>query len=103
MDSQSGDIAEGDEEDPGLGVAQIVITAATPMEEVEHPFPGSEAGDNKETKAAEKEAEKEIEITEVGEEEEEQEHTTEDEQTEVRQPFSLTRYSHCFERRLMTY
>ncbi|XP_014612779.1 PREDICTED: F-BAR and double SH3 domains protein 2 isoform X2 [Polistes canadensis] len=27
-------------EDFGLGVAQIVITAATPMEEVEHPFPG---------------------------------------------------------------
>ncbi|XP_076377755.1 protein nervous wreck isoform X4 [Megalopta genalis] len=26
----------------GLGVAQIVITAATPMEEVEHPFPGME-------------------------------------------------------------
>ncbi|XP_006624485.1 protein nervous wreck-like isoform X2 [Apis dorsata] len=29
-------------EDFGLGVAQIVITAATPMEEVEHPFPGLE-------------------------------------------------------------
>lgn len=27
----------------GLGVAQIVITAATPMEEIEHPFPGEEA------------------------------------------------------------
>lgn len=26
-------------EDFGLGVAQIVITAATPMEEIEHPFP----------------------------------------------------------------
>ncbi|XP_033223271.1 protein nervous wreck isoform X2 [Belonocnema kinseyi] len=26
----------------GLGVAQIVITAATPMEEIEHPFPGDE-------------------------------------------------------------
>ncbi|KZC08284.1 FCH and double SH3 domains protein 2, partial [Dufourea novaeangliae] len=26
----------------GLGVAQIVITAATPMEEIEHPFPGME-------------------------------------------------------------
>ncbi|XP_012226525.1 protein nervous wreck isoform X1 [Linepithema humile] len=29
-------------DDVGLGVAQIVITAATPMEEVEHPFPGEE-------------------------------------------------------------
>ncbi|XP_076169428.1 protein nervous wreck-like isoform X1 [Ptiloglossa arizonensis] len=27
-------------DDFGLGVTQIVITAATPMEEVEHPFPG---------------------------------------------------------------
>lgn len=30
------------EDDFGLGVAQIVITAATPMEEIEHPFPGVE-------------------------------------------------------------
>jgi len=29
-------------DDVGLGVAQIVITAATPMEEIEHPFPGVE-------------------------------------------------------------
>ncbi|KAM0735464.1 Protein nervous wreck [Formica fusca] len=29
-------------DDFGLGVAQIVITAATPMEEIEHPFPGVE-------------------------------------------------------------
>ncbi|XP_053971358.1 protein nervous wreck isoform X1 [Hylaeus volcanicus] len=29
-------------DDFGLGVAQIVITAATPMEEIEHPFPGLE-------------------------------------------------------------
>lgn len=29
-------------DDVGLGVAQIVITAATPMEEIEHPFPGAE-------------------------------------------------------------
>ncbi|XP_043679826.1 protein nervous wreck isoform X2 [Vespula pensylvanica] len=34
------DTAENAKEDFGLGVAQIVITAATPMEEVEHPFPG---------------------------------------------------------------
>ncbi|CAK9829416.1 Protein nervous wreck [Anthophora retusa] len=33
---------EQSKEDFGLGVAQIVITAATPMEEVEHPFPGME-------------------------------------------------------------
>ncbi|KOC61529.1 FCH and double SH3 domains protein 2 [Habropoda laboriosa] len=33
---------EQSKEDFGLGVAQIVITAATPMEEVEHPFPGLE-------------------------------------------------------------
>lgn len=33
---------EQSEDDFGLGVAQIVITAATPMEEVEHPFPGLE-------------------------------------------------------------
>ncbi|XP_011299378.1 FCH and double SH3 domains protein 2 isoform X4 [Fopius arisanus] len=32
--------SEGQDDDFGLGVAQIVITAATPMEEVEHPFPG---------------------------------------------------------------
>ncbi|XP_015125765.1 protein nervous wreck isoform X4 [Diachasma alloeum] len=32
--------SEGQDDDIGLGVAQIVITAATPMEEVEHPFPG---------------------------------------------------------------
>lgn len=31
-----------DQDDFGLGVAQIVITAATPMEEIEHPFPGIE-------------------------------------------------------------
>ncbi|XP_026824284.1 F-BAR and double SH3 domains protein 2 isoform X2 [Ooceraea biroi] len=31
-----------EKDDVGLGVAQIVITAATPMEEVEHPFPGLE-------------------------------------------------------------
>jgi len=32
-------------DDVGLGVAQIVITAATPMEEIEHPFPGTEEAD----------------------------------------------------------
>lgn len=31
-----------EEDDMGLGVAQIVITAATPMEEVDRPFPGIE-------------------------------------------------------------
>ena len=30
------------DDDFGLGVAQIVITAATPMEEIERPFPGEE-------------------------------------------------------------
>lgn len=38
--------SEGQDDDFGLGVAQIVITAATPMEEVEHPFPGDGDGDD---------------------------------------------------------
>lgn len=33
-------------DDFGLGVAQIVITAATPMEEIEHPFPGEETSED---------------------------------------------------------
>ncbi|KAL6268816.1 hypothetical protein P5V15_001940 [Pogonomyrmex californicus] len=48
------DLKSDDQKDDfGLGVAQIVITAATPMEEIEHPFPGAEetAGDS--TKSAE--------------------------------------------------
>ncbi|XP_066590493.1 protein nervous wreck [Prorops nasuta] len=32
----------GSDGEYGLGVAQIIITAATPMEDVEHPFPGVE-------------------------------------------------------------
>jgi len=45
--SVEGSTSSGQKDDVGLGVAQIVITAATPMEEVEHPFPGVEetAGD----------------------------------------------------------
>ncbi|EFN71748.1 FCH and double SH3 domains protein 2, partial [Camponotus floridanus] len=50
VSDESGDKAEKSEDpksadqenDFGLGVAQIVITAATPMEEIEHPFPGEE-------------------------------------------------------------
>ncbi|XP_046141675.1 protein nervous wreck isoform X1 [Osmia bicornis bicornis] len=40
-------------EDFGLGVAQIVITAATPMEEIEHPFPGLEETNDDTVKSAE--------------------------------------------------
>ncbi|KAF3422055.1 hypothetical protein E2986_01132 [Frieseomelitta varia] len=40
-------------EDFGLGVAQIVITAATPMEEVEHPFPELEETADDTVKSAE--------------------------------------------------
>lgn len=40
-------------EDFGLGVAQIVITAATPMEEIEHPFPGLEETTDDTVKSAE--------------------------------------------------
>ncbi|KAG6799652.1 hypothetical protein HZU73_05033 [Apis mellifera caucasica] len=40
-------------EDFGLGVAQIVITAATPMEEVEHPFPGLEEAIDETVKSTE--------------------------------------------------
>nr|XP_012152993.1 PREDICTED: F-BAR and double SH3 domains protein 2 isoform X3 [Megachile rotundata] len=40
-------------DDFGLGVAQIVITAATPMEEVEHPFPGLEETADDTVKSAE--------------------------------------------------
>ncbi|GAB1867811.1 FCH and double SH3 domains protein 2 [Camponotus japonicus] len=40
---KSEDLTSAEQEDDfGLGVAQIVITAATPMEEIEHPFPGVE-------------------------------------------------------------
>lgn len=44
MKSEDSKLAEDSDQtdDVGLGVAQIVITAATPMEEVEHPFPGTE-------------------------------------------------------------
>ncbi|KAG7211508.1 hypothetical protein KM043_010777 [Ampulex compressa] len=55
-------------EDFGLGVAQIVITAATPMEEVEHPFPGmEEAADEvaKSTEGAEDEAPPSVEANEA--------------------------------------
>lgn len=37
----------------GLGVAQIVITAATPMEDIEHPFPGDEEAAEAEKKSEE--------------------------------------------------
>ncbi|XP_077276587.1 protein nervous wreck isoform X1 [Temnothorax americanus] len=40
-------------DDYGLGVAQIVITAATPMEEIEHPFPGAEETPEDSAKSAE--------------------------------------------------
>jgi len=40
-------------DDFGLGVAQIVITAATPMEEIEHPFPGVEETSEDSAKSAE--------------------------------------------------
>ncbi|EGI64466.1 FCH and double SH3 domains protein 2 [Acromyrmex echinatior] len=40
-------------DDFGLGVAQIVITAATPMEETEHPFPGVEETPEGSAKSAE--------------------------------------------------
>ncbi|XP_008553821.1 protein nervous wreck isoform X2 [Microplitis demolitor] len=36
---------KAEQDDAGLGVAQIVITAATPMEEVDRPFPGEEDED----------------------------------------------------------
>ncbi|XP_031777106.1 protein nervous wreck isoform X2 [Nasonia vitripennis] len=43
--------ATGEEEDDtGLGVAQIVITAATPMEEVDRPFPGIEESEEEASK-----------------------------------------------------
>ncbi|XP_051161839.1 protein nervous wreck isoform X2 [Leptopilina boulardi] len=41
----------------GLGVAQIVITAATPMEEIEHPFPGEEKDDEEKKSDEEKDDE----------------------------------------------
>ncbi|XP_012060526.1 PREDICTED: F-BAR and double SH3 domains protein 2 [Atta cephalotes] len=41
-DPKSGEESASQKDDFGLGVAQIVITAATPMEETEHPFPGVE-------------------------------------------------------------
>ncbi|KAG5332598.1 BTBDA protein, partial [Acromyrmex heyeri] len=40
-------------DDFGLGVAQIVITAATPMEDTEHPFPGVEETPEGSAKSAE--------------------------------------------------
>ena len=84
MKSADKSIQDGDEEDPGLGVAQIVITAATPMEEVEHPFPGVEEAKN-EDKSEKKEVEEvAVEPEEVVETEDQQESITKDEQTEVR-------------------
>lgn len=41
-DSKAAEGTDAEQDDFGLGVAQIVITAATPMEEIEHPFPGAE-------------------------------------------------------------
>ncbi|XP_015585910.1 F-BAR and double SH3 domains protein 2 [Cephus cinctus] len=49
-------------DDFGLGVAQIVITAATPMEEIDHPFPGAEEESDETTKAAEESSEVEAEV-----------------------------------------
>ncbi|XP_043248241.1 protein nervous wreck isoform X1 [Colletes gigas] len=40
-------------DDFGLGVAQIVITAATPMEDIEHPFPGLEEATDDPVKSTE--------------------------------------------------
>ncbi|XP_043463279.1 protein nervous wreck isoform X1 [Leptopilina heterotoma] len=57
----------------GLGVAQIVITAATPMEEIEHPFPGEDKADKgDEEKDTEKETVQE-KIVEAKEEKVEEE------------------------------
>lgn len=47
------DSSSEQKDDFGLGVAQIVITAATPMEEVEHPFPGAEEGGEDPVKSTE--------------------------------------------------
>ncbi|KAL0113792.1 hypothetical protein PUN28_012727 [Cardiocondyla obscurior] len=47
------DLKSSQKDEFGLGVAQIVITAATPMEEVEHPFPGVEGTQTDSTKSAE--------------------------------------------------
>lgn len=52
-DSKFAEDSELTEDDVGLGVAQIVITAATPMEEIEHPFPGAEETEEEPAKSTE--------------------------------------------------
>lgn len=51
----------------GLGVAQIVITAATPMEEIERPFPG-ENEESESTEEAKEPQENKAEIANIKEE-----------------------------------
>ncbi|CAG5082072.1 Similar to nwk: Protein nervous wreck (Drosophila melanogaster) [Cotesia congregata] len=63
------------EDDGGLGVAQIVITAATPMEEIERPFPGEEDDKQDGSEEEEKKVVEEVVKEEIIKEEiKEQEH-----------------------------
>ena len=72
----------------GLGVAQIVITAATPMEEIEHPFPGDEEaaeGDKKTEEAPKEDPPKEEAVAES----EAKEEVDQEVKTEVPKPPEL--------------
>ncbi|XP_012279354.1 F-BAR and double SH3 domains protein 2 isoform X2 [Orussus abietinus] len=70
---------DGEKDDLGLGVAQIVITAATPMEEVDRPFPGVEEAEEAEAEAGEAsqaDAEESTDKTGTVEDEDSEETTT---------------------------
>lgn len=57
--------APPEEDDIGLGVAQIVITAATPMEEIERPFPGEEESKDESAKTTDAAVEVEKKVADV--------------------------------------
>lgn len=65
---------KSDDSNFGLGVAQIVITAATPMEEIEHPFPGDDEAEKdeeeKKTDNEKKEEEPQVPVVETESEQE---------------------------------
>lgn len=53
MSSTEQNVPSREKDDFGLGVAQIVITAATPMEDIDHPFPGADEVANDTAKSTE--------------------------------------------------
>ncbi|XP_012542365.1 protein nervous wreck isoform X1 [Monomorium pharaonis] len=77
------DLKSTDQKDDfGLGVAQIVITAATPMEEIEHPFPGTEGTPEESAKIAEA-SEADVEASSAASDPNESEYKEEEEPTVI--------------------